>query len=506
MMLRYFFAFLFLCCHLGAHETLPEEKSIPYSHIETVPSRRQTATIQGKQLSYNVRAGKCLVPGKDETSVGPVSYFAYFVESDKNRPLAFCFNGGPGSSSIWLHMGVLGPKIVQTDDLCFPTMPGQYENNPDSLLSVCDLVFIDPVSTGYSYATKPEDESPFHEVENDIHSISNFIRLFLTTYNRWSNPKIIIGESYGSARAIGVARLLQEHYFININALGLVSLALNTGALEFHHPSPTPLVTALPTLALTAHYHKALSTSMLEKSAEEIFDEASTFAVQHYSPALFAGSTLAKDKEHEISQRLSELTSIPTQEIEQQHLRLTPHIFSQKFLINQNLRFGRFDARVTGWKIPLAFLRSPLPDPSVYTTASSFTSSFHAYLLNDLNYTENRPYTVIAKVFENWRWDAANQPSEGFGYLDFSDDLRHVFYQNPNLQVMVAAGLYDFAIPAFSQKYSLDTLFLPKEQADNIRFTTYESGHMMYLHPPSRKKFCANLRQLVQEACYRKNT
>jgi len=497
-MIRHLFALLALSFPL-----LSNEAPTPYSHIEDIPERAQTFTVQGKELSYKVHVGRCFVPGKDETKVAPISYFAYIAENSKDRPIAFCFNGGPGSSSIWLHMGVLGPKIVKTDDLYFPTGPGQYENNPDSLLSLCDLVFIDPVSTGYSHAATPEEETPFHEVENDAYSVANFIRLFLSLYNKWSNPKLIIGESYGTMRAIVVTRLLQENYFININALGLVSLCLNAETSDFHRCTPTALVTALPTLATIAHYHKALSPSLLEKSAQEIFDKAADFAVYHYSPALFATSQLPKEKEEKIAQKLSDFTSIPTSTIKQQHLRLTPQIFCQQFLDKQNLKLGGFDARIAGWKIPQAFVPYYLPDPSVYTIASSFSSAFHAYLLNDLHYKENRPYTVLADVGKTWKWPE-QQPF--CGYSDFSNDLRQCFCLNPKLQIMVAAGLYDLATPAFGQKYSIDNLFLPEQQASNISFTTYEAGHMMYTHPPSREKFCANLRQLIEKACSKGGT
>jgi len=495
-MLRKLVTLLFL---LSIHVTATDatEKLVPYTHTVEATVKNQTLITQGRQLPYDVYVGKCSIPGKDEKQIANISYFAYLAENSADRPLAFCFNGGPGSSSIWLHMGALGPKIVKTEDLAHSATSGEYKNNPDSLLSSCDLVFIDPVSTGYSYSPNPEDEKPFFEVENDICSIANFIRHFLTAYSRWQSPKVIIGESYGSLRAVGITHLLQEKYFIDIHALGLISLVLNTEVSESYRPAPIPLITALPTLATIAHYHEKLASPLRDKSAQEVFDLAADFAVNEYSRALIAGSQLPKETEHKIAQQLSEFTSIPIPYIKQQHLRLTPYLFNQNFLDDQNLRIGDFDGRATKWKVPTTFFDCYSADPSMYNITSGFSSAFQTYLLNDLKYKKNRPYTIMSDAITTWKWGREQKTKDGFGFLDFTNDLRECFSLNPNLKVLVAAGLYDLATPAFSQKYCLNTLFLPESQAMNIHFNTYEAGHMMYLHPPSRKKFSSDLHQLV---------
>jgi carboxypeptidase C (cathepsin A) len=484
--------------------TLPDLS--PFALADQVIIDNQSITVNGKTISYDIRAGALTVRGKEEKDVANVSFIAYFAtptaeNAKRPRPIAFCFNGGPGSSSVWLHMGFLGPKTVDLKGMTHPSLPVGYKDNPQSLLCVCDLVFIDPVSTGFSIAASKENTKKFHGVEEDLFSIADFIRLFLTKYHRWESPKLLIGESYGTLRAVGLASLLQDYYFIDINGLVLVSLVLDLQALELCPTMDIPCITFLPTFAAIAHFHQQLTPSLSHLPVQKLVEETKKFAIEEYGPALLHGSQISVERKDRIAQRLSELTSLPASMISRDDLRISYSRFCNDFLKSQNRMIGRYDGRMTAHRIvdEQSACRDIMsyPDPSFYSISGAFTSAFQAYLSNDLHWKKGEPYVVISDNVHPWNWTVDAQPSAGCGYLSFMQDFRVALVKNPSLKVFVAAGYYDLATPYFSQEYSLTHLLFPHELQRNITFKGYEAGHMMYLDESSRAALFKDLVEFV---------
>ena len=433
---------------------------------------------------------------KDAADVADLGFIAYFGKTSpgevpQKRPIAFCFNGGPGSSSVWLHMGFLGPKIVEINDLSPPSLPVGYKDNQNTLLNLCDLVFIDPVSTGFSSATNRDKTKNFYGVEEDVLSIADFIRLFLTKFNRWDSPKLLIGESYGTFRAVGLSHMLQDRYFIDINGLILLSLVLDLQPLDTSHSLDIPCITNLPTYAAIAKYHNTLSPDLAQLSVPQIIEKAKEFSINTYAPALIQGCNLSDSNKENISLELQRFTSLSKETLSSVNLRITPEFFMTEVLKPKGQVIGRYDGRSTTFKVPdeLSAWYNPMdyPDPSFYQISGAFSAAFHTYLLQDLHWEKEEPYILLNFEVHPWNWTVHSRPSAGLGYVSLLQDFRLAIAKNPNLKTFVAAGYYDLATPYFSQEYSLTHLDLPKQIQNNITIKGYEAGHMMYLNPPSRK-------------------
>ena len=497
-------------CATGASG--PAHGRTPFSFADQVVLDNQSVIINGSTLSYDIRAGALTVVGKGDSETANISYIAYFAHPiasrSPERPIAFCFNGGPGSSSVWLHMGFLGPKTVDLSDLTYSAGPVGYKDNPQTLLPSCDLVFIDPVSTGFSSAANKDDAKKFHGVEEDLYSVADFIRLFLTRYNRWESPKLLIGESYGTLRAIGLAHLLQDQYFINVNGLVLISSIFNFQTLSDMPSDDILSVTTLPSLAVIAQYHKQLNPTLSVLPIPDLVKTARKFAIEEYAPALLQGSALPDDRKGRIQKLLSELTSIPETDIANMDLRITPASFTIEFLKPRRQTIGRFDGRVLSPRIidePSAFggaLNANCagsPDLSLYSVAGAITSAFQSYLSQDLQWKKGDPYVILSdSVLHSWNWSTTSCRIPGMGYLSLTPDFRMAMVKNPTLKVFVAAGYYDLACPYFAQEYSLTHLLLPKELLHNVTFKGYEGGHMMYLDPKVRPVLADDLASFIK--------
>ena len=491
----------------------PTNNTSPFALTDQVSIDNQSIVVDGTTVTYDIRAGAITVSGKEPSSaLGNIYFVSYFAKtpsdtSKRSRPIAFCFNGGPGSSSVWLHMGFLGPKTIDVDGLTHPPLPVGYKDNPQSLLASCDLVFIDPVSTGFSTATNVENAKCFHGVEEDLFSVADFIRFFLTKFQRWESPKLLIGESYGTLRAIGLAHILQDQYFIDIDGLVLVSLVLDTNVLPevlCEYPShDLPCITTLPTLAAIARYHNQLTGPLAQSSIPQVVESAKKFAIEEYAPALILGAQIAPEQSGRIAKRLAELTSLPEEIIKLQNLRISPDCFYSEFLKSKALRVGRFDGRATGYQVPNA---PPIChegmcyiDPSCYNVIGAFASSWQEYLARDLKWQKNEPYILLNTNIDPWKWTVGPRPVPGLGFLSFSQDFRMTMTNNPTLRVFVAAGYYDLATPYFSQQYSLSHLLLPPKLQKQITLKGYEGGHMMYLDKGSRDALHKDLVTFVNE-------
>lgn len=482
----------------SAPQPAPPQSKSSFTLAEQISLDNRSICVEGKTLSYDIRAGFLTVTDKEEKETANISFIAYFAKPDPEnhpRPIAFCFNGGPGSSSIWLHMGFLGPKTLDLS-----SSPAGYKDNVHSLLSACDLVFIDPVSTGFSTANTKDEAKKFHGVEEDLYSVADFIRLFLTKFQRWNCPKFIIGESYGTLRAVGLAHLLQDHFFINIDGLALISMVLDLQALSDTPSEDLACITILPSLTAIAQYHHTLLPPYEQIPVAQLVQKATTFSIEEYAPALLQGSNLTPERRAYIRKKLSEFTSIPESTIDSLDLRLTSSLFTDEFLQSDRKIIGRFDARTTAFRVPnepSACPASGYPDPSFYSLVGPFTTAFQSYLSKDLLWIRPEPYVVLTDCVRPWNWSMMSCNAAGMGYLSLMQDFRLAMTKNPAMKVFVAAGYYDLATPYFSQEYSLSHLLLPPKIQANILLKGYESGHMIYMDPSCRKLLFADLSHFV---------
>lgn len=475
-----------------------------------------TVTIGGKQVKYKATAGYMLMKDyeekykddkgdkdkdkdkkKDPKTLAKVFFIAYTREDDgpsQKRPISFTFNGGPGSASIWLHMGGLGPRRPVLSDRG-EALPPPYKlaDNPYSWIDQSDIVFIDPVSTGFSRPEPDEDAKKFHGYKEDIESVGEFIRLYMTKYQRWNSPKFIIGESYGTTRAAGLSDYLQRRYGIYFNGIVLVSTVLNFATIDFNPGNEMPYVMFLPTYAATAWYHKTLSPDMQSKPLSKVLEEAEDFASHEYRQALFEGSHLSAQRQEEIAEKLQRFTGIPASQFKQLDNRLNDSLFFTRLLAGRNRQLGRYDSRYTGIRYQPGTDYHEF-DPSAEAVTGTFTATFNDYVRRELKFESELPYETIANVWP-WSWRSAQNK-----YLDVSDDLRKAMSRNPYLKVWLCCGYYDLATPYYASKYTVDQLLLDPTIRNNVRLTYYDSGHMMYAYKPALIQFKSDFEAFIKDA------
>lgn len=472
----------------------PDSKSVTY----------HTVTINGQQIHYQATAGTLtLAELRDKHEpTAQVFYMAYRMlesphEEEKEpsfpdpatRPITFSFNGGPGSSSVWLHLGVYGPKRVNPiDDFGNPGPPPYaLVENEYSLLDKSDFVFIDPVATGYSRAAEDKSPKDFHGVREDINSVAEFIRIYLGKTNRWGSPKYITGESYGTTRAAGLVDELQDTHGIAINGTILVSSILNFQTARFNVGNDLPYPLFLPSFAATAHFHDALEEPYQSMPLETFLREVEEFATSEYTLALMQGDQLDESQRNHIAQRLSDYTGVSPKYALQTQLRINMPRFPKELLRDQGKTVGRLDSRFTGHDRDDAG-DSYEYDPSYTAIQSIYTESMNQYLRQDLNYQSDLRYEILTSV---WPWSyrgvADNQ------YLNVAENLRSAMHKMPYMKVFIANGYYDLATPYFATQYTIDHMFLRPDIKQNIEMHYYEAGHMMYAHIDMLKKLKADL-------------
>lgn len=464
-------------------------------------STRHSITLGGKKLAYTATADLLELKDGEGKTTAEIFYIAYTkdfgakAEGDgglaAKRPLTFSFNGGPGSSSVWMHMGLLGPKRVKLAEGGFAVAP-PYElvENESCLLDETDLVFIDPVSTGYSRATKPDDAKNFHGINEDARSIGEFIRLYVTKHSRWPSPKFLIGESYGTTRAAALSGELLGTHRMNLNGIMLVSTVLNFQTIWGGEGNDLPHVLYLPSYAAAAWYHKKLPADLLGKPLGEVLAEAEAFAIGPYNRALLAGADLPAAERAAIVKQMARLTGLSEGFVEASNLRVPLSRFNAELLRDRRLVLGRFDCRYTsGVRDPLS--EGAERDPSADAVFSAFASTFQDYLRNELKFVEDRPYHILANV-GRWNWNAENR------FADVSGTLAESLSTNPFLKVHVSSGYYDMATPYFASRYTFNHLTIPNDLFKNITHDMYTSGHMMYLNLPDLKKQKQDLARFIQ--------
>lgn len=438
--------------------------------------------LNGKQINYTATAGMINLADDKSNPKASLFYVSYIKEAESNetRPLTFCFNGGPGAASVWLHLGMLGPKKVALDPEHFTPAPYHIVDNPYSLLDKTDFVFIDPVSTGYSRTAQGEDPKQFHGVEEDIKSIAQFIQLFTTRHNRWDSPKYLIGESYGTARASGLASHLLEEYKLYLNGIVLISSILDFQTIDFDDSNLLSYILFLPSYTAAAWYHGKLNPD-LQKDLPQALKQAESFALNEYALALLQGDALSEEKVERIASELARLTALPVNEIKKAGLKVPMYQFSKQLFEDQKKLLGRFDSRLLGFACD-ACGNSFNYDPSITAIFGAFTGAFMDYVRKDLKWEGDDQYKVLTSV-RPWNYGNASNC-----YLNMTTNLKESMIKNPLLRVFVASGYYDLATPYFGTIYTFNHLGLNPSLRNNITMRFFEAGHMMYTHPPSLEK------------------
>jgi carboxypeptidase C (cathepsin A) len=458
---------------------------------------RHVINVGGEQLSYTVTAGRVVLreEGRTEDKFdGPKARAEVFMtaytlhDGAASRPVTFAFNGGPGSSSVWLHLGLLGPRRVLSGDVG-TLLPPPYDiaDNHQTLLRYSDLVFIDPVSTGYSRVVKGEKPKDFHGYGSDIESVAEVIRLWTTRSGRWMSPKYLCGESYGTMRAAGLARYLQERYGMYLNGLILISAYLDGGTAEFDGGNDVPYALYLPTYAAIANYHGLHG----DRPLQEVLDEAQDYAGRDYLWVLARGSRLTGEERVAAVTKLATLTGLSEDYVDRVNLRPEHIRFLTELLRGHRRTVGRIDGRFAGWDSDYGREKWST-DPSIDAITGPYTAALNQYVRAELGYESDLPYEILTDRVQPWSF----KEFEG-QHVYVLDKLAEAMRVNPPMRVHVACGYYDAATPYFAAEYSIAHLAIPADMAGNIEFAYYEAGHMMYLHEPSRQAQSARLAEFV---------
>jgi carboxypeptidase C (cathepsin A) len=442
---------------------------------------RHEVKIGDRGVKYTATAG--LMPindreGKPEAHIFFIAYTADDAGDPARRPLMFSFNGGPGSASVWLHLGALGPKRVEVpDDASFPAPPFRLVDNDASWLDKTDLVFVDPVGTGYSRAVKPELNRKFHGLQGDIESVGEFVRMYLTRYERWGSPLYLVGESYGTTRAAGLSDHLVE-LGIAFNGIVLVSTVLDFQTIQSGRGNDLPYILYLPSYTATAWYHKRLPDD-LQGDLRATLREVERWAEADYRMALGKGDRLPADERREVVARLSRYMGLRREVIDNSDLRVSPSSFRKELLRDEKRTVGRLDSRYRGIDASAA-TGAPDFDPSQAAIRPPYTATFNRYVRAELGYKSDRPYYILGEGVGPWDWGPG-----GRGYPDTSYALRDAMAKNPPMRVFVASGYYDLATPYRATEYTLAHMRLDPALRKNVRVAEFEAGHMMYIHRPS---------------------
>ena len=448
-------------------------------------------TIDGKNINYKSTAGKVIIrddEGKPQASIFYVSYEKDSVEDKSTRPVMFAFNGGPGSSSVWLHLGILGPRRIDfPGDGTEPvTPPARLIPNESSILDVCDLVFIDPVSTGYSRTEGDGKPKDFHGLNSDISSVGDFIRIWITENGRWNSPKYLCGESYGGIRAAGLAQHLQSRYGMSLNGVILLSSLLDFRTLIPAQGSQLSYQVFLPSFTTTALHH-----GKIEGEREELLERSRKFAFGEYGTALLKGRELPPVKMEAIAGKLSELTGIPAEVWMKKKLKMDASEFRAELLRDEGKVIGRFDSRVS-WDSTDPQSSYASYDPSYSLALGTFSTAMLSYLGDELGWKEDQPYEILTGKVSPWDYGSDNR------VVNVTGRLVTAMRDNPRLRVLVMGAHTDLATAPENVAYSLrQETELPESFMKRIDFTEYDAGHMFYMNPPDLVKSRVDLLEFL---------
>ncbi|MBB5350719.1 carboxypeptidase C (cathepsin A) [Haloferula luteola] len=445
-------------------------------------TKEDSVVIQGQRIPYSVTTSKLVLKKDDGTpraSIFNVSYVRQKVEDKSSRPVLFAFNGGPGSSSVWLHLGFLGPYRVQVpgDGTTAPEPPARIVPNEYSILDLADVVFIDPVSTGYSRTEKDTKGSDFHGVRQDIESVGDFIRRWVTENDRWASPKFLLGESYGGIRVSGLSEHLQSRFGMSLNGTILLSSLVDFRTLMAGEGDPLSYQVFLPGYTATAHFH-----GKIKGDRDALVQQAQEFAFGDYAKAFAEGNRLPAEQLDALAQKMSSLTGIDAELLKTLHLRLDPSRFRAELLRDQGKILGRFDARVA-WPSTQSQMPYPEYDPSYSLALGAYSTAMLSYLGDHLGWKEDSPYEILTGKVQPWDMGRGNS------YVNMTGELAEALRDNPHLRILIMEAACDLATPPAGIEYSLRQMIdAPESFTSRIQRTKYEAGHMFYLNPPDLQK------------------
>ena len=482
-------------------EKKPEEK--PKAEDKLVETRH-SIKLGGREIKYTVTAGTMVL--KEETAdrekeaegekpraqIFFVAYTRDGVRDKSKRPITFSFNGGPGSSSVWLHRGLLGPRrVVLTDDGELPPPPFRLTDNEYSILDETDLVFIDPMNTGYSRPVEGVKPREWHGFKKDIESVGDFIRLYATRNQRWLSPKFLIGESYGTTRAAGLSGYLQDRHGMYLNGIMLVSAVLDFTTLDFNVNNDLPYILFLPGYTATAWYHNVLKP---HKPLQTWLHEAEEFALGEYAHALLKGDAQTKEERAAIVRKLSQFTGISEPFIERSNLRINDQHYFKELLRERGLTVGRLDSRLLG-RDRLGVTERAEYDPLLTNVLGPYTAALYDYVRGELKFESDLPYEILSGYVHPWSYKEFEN-----SYVHVAETLRAAMTANPHLKVFVANGYYDLGTPYFATEYTFNHLGLEESLRGNVSMEYYDAGHMMYIHLPSLKQMKKDLAKFIKGA------
>lgn len=466
-------------------ETGTTPQNVKYDMTEVAPIvTHHQITVNGKLLRYTATAGR--MPIKDDSGNidAEMFYVAYTLDGAEaaTRPLTFAFNGGPGSASVWLHMGALGPrKVVMEPEGWMPPAPYHLEDNANTPLDRTDLVFVDAIGTGWSRPADTARGKKFWAVKGDIASFGEFIRMYITRNERWSSPLYLFGESYGTTRSAGISEYLQDKG-ISFNGIVLLSSILRFNTVETTVGNDEAYELTLPSYTMIAAYHKKLAPDLMQDLAKTRA-EVEKWVMTDYAAALQKGDALTPQERSAIIDQISRYTGLSKADVDEANLRIDVRWFTHRLLADQKLRVGRLDGRYAA-PDPQGYLDTPFYDPTGSATMPPFTSVFNEYVRQELGYKTDMPYEVLSmQVNRNWEWGNAIE-----GMPDTATDLRAAMVQDPYLKVLVMEGYYDLATPYFASSFTMNHLDLTGDYGKNISFATYEAGHMVYMKQTELQK------------------
>jgi carboxypeptidase C (cathepsin A) len=466
----------------------PEEKSSKTQHV---------IHVNGQELRYTAIAGTLLLRDEALKPTASVFYVYYAVDNANagTRPLTFAFNGGPGSSSVWLHMGALGPmRVALTPDGEAVPPPYHLVENQDTALAFTDLVFIDPVTTGYSRNAPGINPAEFHGLEGDLREVGEFIREFLTHYDRWASPKFLAGESYGTTRASALSQYLLSEEGIYLNGITLVSSVLNFQTIAFQSGNDLPYILFLPTYTAAAWYHKKLSGDLQSGTVEHAVDESRRFAGTTYAQALLKGDSLSPAERKQIIQDLARFTGLPPEFIDQANLRVTIFQFTKELLKSERETIGRYDSRIVGPDENVLSNNMDY-DPSYANVLGAYTSAFNQYVRKDLNWQTQIPYEILTPKVQPWNYAPFTNR-----YVDVSPRLKAAMTQNQFMKILQANGYYDLATPFYATEYTFAHMDLSPSLRKNISLFYCGAGHMLYLKQSCLDSLHEHMAQMYRDA------
>lgn len=468
--------------------------SVPTQAFKDEPLvvKSHTITLNGKPLAYQSTTGMMPIKNPAGEVEAGLFYVAYTTEG-ASRPLCIAFNGGPGAGSLWLHLGAIGPRRIRmNDDGTMPAAPYQLEDNQGTWLDQCDLVFVDPVGTGFSRATKIETARKFNGFTGDIDSVAEFIRLYLARNNRFQSPLFLAGESYGTTRAAGLSGALASKG-IALNGVVLISSILNFQTARFTKGNDLPFPLFLPTYAATAWFHKKVDPAY-QKDLKGMLVEVRKFAEGEYASALMKGDRLTAAEREAVATKLAKFTGLSQTFLLQNDLRIEIQRFTKELRRNERVVVGRLDSRLTGTDGD-AGAATPEFDPSAAAILPPYTHAMNQYAREDLGFKTDAIYFALGGGILPWDYSSAQNQ-----FADTSNALRSAFDRNPYMKVFVANGYYDLATPFFATEYTFSHMGLAPKHRANVTMKEYEAGHMMYIHVPSLLKLKADVAAFIDSA------